>query len=884
MLAGWLPPRTRSTTRPPRRSQPRPRPRALPDRIVDWLGIAVVAACCIYIFVQLQPNLLFLNTTPTGGDTGAHVWFPAYLRDHLLPWRLAGWSPDYYAGFPAGQFYFPTPALLIVLLDIVIPYNIAFKLVTALGPLLLPVAAYVFGRGLRAPRPAPALFAVGATAFLFFKDGGDSIMRFDHHIMGGTLTSTLAGEFSFTIALACALFFLGTLARALDRRGSLWVPALFLAATLTSHLVVGVFAFYGAIVIWLFRRPIKSATRALAIGAVGVAITAVWLFPLAATLSYTTDMRYEPVGSTSTQPWLLGRLLGLSLPATFDWLFLSEMWYLHLLALVAIGAGIAYRRRATLEIATIAFAAALVFCGWEVLRDVFGKAPAWNLRLLPFWYLMLYLLAALGAAELARWAGQFCAWVAYGSGADSRALEGVSGSRESAPRTVSTRVTVRAITVGVLLVLFTAVALARVNATRGYLTYWAKYNYSGYEGGSTADYTKKGYNEYRAFMDTAGALPPGRMLWEPGSAIGQYGTPLALTLLPYWTNGRIASMEAVYYEAAGTTGYHFLAAATLTPQPSNAVRGLPYRTSADFNLGVRYLQLLGVRYYAAMPDMQPAAARNPALREVATVPDLAPGPPNGWKIYEVADSDIVEPLRYEPVVARNVHTDLNWKCEGRPKPAPGTPGITELTAWECLSVPWFDDPAALDRPLTTVGPAEWKRADMSVARDVPKTRLPSVQVSNVHQTDDSIEFDVSRTGVPVMVKISDFPNWEAHGADGPWRATPNFMVVVPTSRHVRLTYGTTTAEWAGRMVSVLGLVGLGGLVWWGARARAAAAAASTAPGPAVPAPGGAAPASPAADGTLPDTGEAATSGTEAGDDSPRRRRRWRIRFLSRFAR
>ena len=679
-------------------------PRALADRIVDWLGIAVVAACCIYIFVQLQPNLLFLNTTPTGGDTGAHVWFPAYLRDHLLPWRLAGWSPDYYAGFPAGQFYFPTPALLIVLLDIVIPYNIAFKLVTALGPLLLPVAAYVFARGLRAPRPAPGLFAVGATAFLFFKDGGDSIMRFDHHIMGGTLTSTLAGEFSFTIALACALFFLGTLARALDRRGSLWVPALFLAATLTSHLVVGVFAFYGAIVIWLFRRPIKSATRALAIGAVGVAITAVWLFPLAATLSYTTDMRYEPVGSTSTQPWLLGRLLGLSLPATFDWLFLSEMWYLHLLALVAIGAGIAYRRRATLEIATIAFAAALVFCGWEVLRDVFGKAPAWNLRLLPFWYLMLYLLAALGAAELARWAGQFCAWVAYGSGADSRALEGVSGSRESAPRTVSTRVTVRAITVGVLLVLFTAVALARVNATRGYLTYWAKYNYSGYEGGSTVDYTKKGYNEYRAFMDTAGALPPGRMLWEPGSTIGQYGTPLALTLLPYWTNGRIASMEAVYYEAAGTTGYHFLAAATLTPQPSNAVRGLPYRTSADFNLGVRYLQLLGVRYYAAMPDMQPAATRNPALREVATVPDLAAGPPNGWKIYEVADSDIVEPLRYEPVVARNVHTDLNWKCEGRPKPAPGTPGITELTAWECLSVPWFDDPAALDRPLTTAGP------------------------------------------------------------------------------------------------------------------------------------------------------------------------------------
>jgi hypothetical protein len=855
--------------------------RALPDRVLDWVGIAIVAACCIYILVQLQPRLLFLNTTPTGGDTGAHVWFPAYLRDHLLPWRLAGWSPDYYAGFPAGQFYFPTPALLIVLLDVVIPYNVAFKLVTALGPLLLPVSAYVFGRGLRAPRPAPALFAVGVTAFLFFKDGGDSIMRFDHHIMGGTLTSTLAGEFSFTIALACALFFLGTLARALDRGRALWIPALFLAATLTSHLVVGVFAFYAALVIWLFRRPIKNATRALAIGAVGVALTAVWLLPLAASLSYTTDMRYEPVGSTSTQPWLLGRLFGLSLPATFDWLFLSEMWYLHLLALVALGAGIAYRRRATFQLAAIAFAAALVFCGWEVLRDIFGKAPAWNLRLLPFWYLMWYLIAALGAAEIARWAGQFCAWVAYGSPHDP---EGTAARASDQPtRSANARVTARAVTIAILVVAFTGVALARVNATRGYIPYWAKYNYAGYEGGSTSDFTKKGFNEYRAFMDVAGELSPGRMLWEPNQVIGQYGTPLALTLLPYWTDGRIPSMEAVYYEAAGTTGYHFLTAATLSPQPSNAVRGLPYRTSADFDLGVRYMQLLGVRYYAAMPDMQANADRNPALREVASVPDLAVGAPNGWKIYEVADSAVVEPLRYEPVVARNVHGDLNWKCEGKPRPAPGATGVTELSAWECLSVPWFDDPAALDRPLTTDGPAEWKRAEMKAARGVPKTGLPSVKVSNVRQTDDTIEFDVSRTGVPVMVKVSYFPNWEAHGADGPWRATPNFMVVVPTSRHVRLSFGTSPAEWAGRFVSVLGLAGLGGLVWWSARARATSSPAPVPPAPVAPADDRSPPSGPGPNGAVPEGG-GGSAGEGAEDNSGRKRRRWRIPFPSRFAR
>ncbi|HEY7106219.1 MAG TPA: 6-pyruvoyl-tetrahydropterin synthase-related protein [Acidimicrobiia bacterium] len=790
-----------------------PEPRDRWDRVLTWVGIAVVAACCLYVFFQLQPRLLFLNTTPTGGDTGAHVWFPAYLRDHLLPhWRLAGWTDASYAGFPAGQFYFPFPALLIVGLDVVLPYNIAFKLVTALGPVLLPIAAYVFGRGLKVPRPAAPLMAVAATAFLFFTDGGDATMRFDHHIMGGTITSTLAGEYSFTIAVACALFFLGTLAMALDTRRRLWLPAAFLAATLTSHLVVGVFACYGALVIWLFRRPIKNLTRTAAIGAVGVTLTAVWLVPLAATLGYTTDMRYEPVGTGYTDPWLLGRL-GIRLPVAFDWMFLSEHWYLFVLALVAIGGGIAYRRRATLELGLIAFLAGATFCGWEVLRDIFGKAPAWNLRLLPFWYITLYLLAAVGAAELARWIGHFAAWIAYGP------AEG-SDQRARTPRNIRV---VRILAVAVTAVIFTTIALARVQATRDYIPYWAKYNYTGYEGGSVADATKKDYAEYRAFIDAADALPPGRMLWEPTSDIGRYGTPLALMLLPYWTDGRIGSMEGLYYESAGTTDYHFLTAATLTPTPSNPVRGLPYRTNADFDLGVRYLQLLGVRYYAATKDMEPAADQNPALRLVATVPDVDPGPPEGWKIYEVADSPVVAPLRYEPVVATGLHADPNWKCEGNPKPAAGAPGVDEFSPWECLSVPWFNDPSALDRPLAADGPASWRRADMASARDVTKRRLPGVQVSNIRTTDTSIDFDVSRTGVPVMVKTSYFPNWQAEGANGPWRATPNFMVVVPTSRHVHLTYGTTTAEWVGRVGTVVGLVGLGGLVWWGIAGGSAAA-------------------------------------------------------------
>src|SRR3954451_23464510 len=168
-----------------RRPPVAPRRRDGFDRLEHWIGLAILAACVVYIFIQLGPSLVLRNTTITGGDTGAHVWFPDFLIDHFLPWRVAGWSNDFYAGFPAGQLYFPFPAVLIALLDVVLPCNIAFKLVTVLGPLLLHAGAFVLTRGIPAPRPAAPVLALAATGFLFFKEGADTTMTFDFHIMGG---------------------------------------------------------------------------------------------------------------------------------------------------------------------------------------------------------------------------------------------------------------------------------------------------------------------------------------------------------------------------------------------------------------------------------------------------------------------------------------------------------------------------------------------------------------------------------------------------------------------------------------------------------------------------------------------------------------------------
>ena len=113
----------------------------------DWISLLVALASACTVIWGLGPSEIFVDSTPTGGDMGAHVWGPAFLRDELLPsWQLRGWSPDWYAGFPAMHFYMVLPYLLIVVVDLLVPYGVAFKLVAVSGVVFMPIAAWLMGR------------------------------------------------------------------------------------------------------------------------------------------------------------------------------------------------------------------------------------------------------------------------------------------------------------------------------------------------------------------------------------------------------------------------------------------------------------------------------------------------------------------------------------------------------------------------------------------------------------------------------------------------------------------------------------------------------------------------------------------------------------------
>lgn len=811
-----------------------------------WLSLAVVGACVAFVIGQLGGTLLITDTTPAGGDMGAHVWGPAFMRDELLgQWRLTGWSPDWYAGLPAFGFYMVPPMLAIALLSYVLPYGIAFKLVAVSGVVTMPISAWAFGRLARLPFPGPPLLAVGATAFLFDRS---------FSIFGGNLASTLAGEFAFSISLSLALVYLGVVARGLRTGGHRTLAAGLLAITALCHVIPAIFAVVGtgallavhtgASAVWRRRAraaviPGLAAAGIIALAAllprltglgdgvspllggnvlvvlaaivtvsalvwlvlapgrwrwvwlatmapVGALLAMWWYWPFWSQRPFLNDMGWERKENIATLLWNRGSTIA---GETLDSGLVDSpplLWVLGL-AVVGLVLSLVNRRRLGVALALIAVIAALAVWGMP-------QGRLWNARLTPFYYLALYLLAAIGVAEFGRLVSALFArdlahpvrgirWVTAAGGAvvvlmllalPLRSLPG--GSIEGG--------------------VYRWGPFSTTDSS--FVPSWARWNFSGYEG-------KEAWPEYRDLMATMAAVGRdegcGRAMWEYDKDLDRYGTPMALMLLPFWTEGCIGSMEGLYFESSATTPYHFLVQDRLSKSPSNAQRELPYvpgePTQIEFDKGIEDLQLLGVRYYLATTDLMVGFAEDhPDLTEVATS-----GP---WTVFSVADSQLVTGLTTTPVVVEG--SDVGGRV------------------WQDLAVDWFTDRGARELFAATGGPDSWARVSMDDARSAlqtgtepwgPTEALPPVAVTDIETTSSSVSFRVDEVGVPVLVSVSYFPNWQVEGADGPWRVTPNLMVVVPTSEQVTLSYGFSRPEWAGWGMSWLGVIGLIGLWRWG---------------------------------------------------------------------
>ena len=895
----------------------------------------VVALVTAFLVANLRPWLWFTDTTPTGGDLGAHVWAPAYLRDVLIgELRLTGWTHDWYAGFPAFTFYMVVPSLLVVMIDVGLglhtsvfaylavalaacgaamvivqrtgrpasqcwtialgvagmagaaklfiddpvadralaglllpaaaawwawyglrrrsrwraaaavaaaigallvvpmPYGVSLKLVTIAGVVALPVAVWAMARLGGISAEGQALAAVAILLFLFDRS---------FNIYGGNLMSTMAGEFAYSLGLASAVLYIGVAVRGMQTGRHRILAGALLALTGLMHLFSAFFAL-AAVAALLLVLPWRAAewrrrvVWTVSSGALAAALSAWWVLPFWWNRGLLNDMGWGKERRYLSSLWSR---------SSFDYSFLANDPPLQLfVVLAAAGAVLLFLRRERLGMA-LALTGAIVAAGFLILPE--GRL--WNVRILPFYYLTVYLTAALGIGETIRLVRS-----AIDRRQTARAAEAVraaaAGEAEEAAEAAGAgrfRASAGAIVAGGSVVVMAAAVLVMVGLPLRSLPggqlgddgvyrwgpfsssesnlgpYWVEYNFEGYEGrGPTAD--GGGSSEYWDLVETMDRIGEthgcGPALWEyEAGRLGSYGTPMAPMLLPYWTDRCIASMEGLYFEASATVPYHFLMQSELSTAPSRAQRDLPY-SGLDVAAGIEHLRLMGVRYYMAFSEDTVSQARAAAdLTEVGATP-LGP-----WVVFEVSGHAPAVGLSRLPVVVDGVDdSDEEWLeasvgaflAAGRGGPVLAADGPD---GWPRMTLPDIRGERRDDPSGAGLGRQQVMRRLSDVLGDVaPVENIEPAEVSGLVRGDHSISFSVDRAGSPVLVRTSYFPNWSVSGAQGPYRVTPNFMVVVPTGTEVRLTYGRSPVEWFSMAVT---LVGLAAVVWLLMRSRQA---------------------------------------------------------------
>ncbi|HBQ52445.1 MAG TPA: hypothetical protein DD711_06355 [Acidimicrobium sp.] len=178
-----------------------------------------------------------------------------------------------------------------------------------------------------------------------------------------------------------------------------------------------------------------------------------------------------------------------------------------------------------------------------------------------------------------------------------------------------------------------------------------------------------------------------------------------------------------------------------------------------------------------------------------------------WVIYKVDRSDLVVPMTVQPVIVSTTSDDPKER-------------------WLEIGTSWFQHPEDWAAVPADDGPESWQKVDAKIdlnrrqgepadpsrkvdivkpAENISVVELEPVKISNTKLEDEAISFSVDKVGVPVLVRMSYFPNWKVENAQGPYRVAPNMMVVIPTKNNIRLHYGYTRVDFSAYFMTFVGV-------------------------------------------------------------------------------
>jgi uncharacterized membrane protein len=312
----------------------------------------------------------------------------------------------------------------------------------------------------------------------------------------------------------------------------------------------------------------------------------------------------------------------------------------------------------------------------------------------------------------------------------------------------------------VLVLLLMIFSLITVKNNISFTPYWFKWNFEGYE-------AKQTWPEVNGLFKYLKSLPEGRVMWEYQPDYNKYGTTRVLETIPVFTGK--PTFEGLEVDSALYASFHFIVQTETTDKPTSAIAGFEY-PPFDFTKGVRHMQLTGAEYFVAYTDK----IKNYAdySKELIRLRNTGP-----FTTYKVKNSFMVE-----------VAPDFSIERKDKD--------------WLKKSIEWFKG-TDLTKPIVFA----FNNDEVNYLSSLKNKSVPvkTDSVSNIKSGKDYLEFDTKSIGVPHIIKITYFPTWRVDGAKGPFLVSPSYMMVVPTTKHVRLYFTYGIIDWIGFALTGLGI-------------------------------------------------------------------------------
>lgn len=436
-----------------------------------WLiGSLMVILIYIFLFSQMPWKLLLTDTMVSGGDTGSHNYI-AYKLASIFP-TIKTWTHDWYGGFPFLYFYPPLMFVISTLLSFVLKINIAFKLTTLLGTLILPICVYLGLRLLKYKNFIPEIGTLGSIMFLFLEN---------FSIYGGNIPSTLAGEFSYSFSFALFFLFFGLFARGMKENKHVLLNIIILAIMALSHPFPVISAtLYAMGLILISKDRIKSLIYSIKVFGLAFGITAFWSIPFLYYKSYTSMMN-----------WYKTVKLSEMFPLTIQLFWLASLVGLFFM--------VKNRDKRIFNFLIVGLSNLILFL-------VINNSPIYNTRFLPFFIMSYILVGSIGLGLLIKEVTNRSKWLNV--------------------------LIVFVIILWNLTMIdphFVLGQNTKVKSAIKFIPYWMEWNYKGFE-------DKDAYrNSALPLFEYLKNLPYGKIMWEYRPEYDTFGTPRFLENLPVLT-------------------------------------------------------------------------------------------------------------------------------------------------------------------------------------------------------------------------------------------------------------------------------------------------------------------------------------------------------------